>query len=261
MECGKQGLSSFVTNVYSVKDGYENDFSKIPRPTHNLCILYKGTARIIEGASEITINKNEMFFIPKGSKYISFWNGEGDIVFQTLHFEFDRQFDPLKGLKMPIQKIKVDDIDYIKAQFTRLLTLQRENSFEFNTCFYSVCENTISKLIYTKNTQVSVVQPALEYLDKSYNKKVTVKELAALCCISEPRFFAVFKRDVGISPIEYKNRLCIHKAMDELVTMPNKSIESIAVEYGFDSSVYFRRLFKVYTGKTPKEYRLTSGII
>ena len=35
----------------------------------------------------------------------------------------------------------------------------------------------------------------------------------------------------------------------------NKSIEEISNEFGFDSPIYFRRVFKKLTGKTPTEYR------
>ena len=49
--------------------------------------------------------------------------------------------------------------------------------------------------------------------------------------------------------------------MYALVADPKKSIETLSAEYGFDSPVYFRRLFKSVTGVTPTEYRSRQMLI
>ena len=49
--------------------------------------------------------------------------------------------------------------------------------------------------------------------------------------------------------------------MYALVADPHRSIESLSAEYGFESPVYFRRLFKSITGTTPTEYRYQQTLI
>ena len=47
----------------------------------------------------------------------------------------------------------------------------------------------------------------------------------------------------------------------KLIEDKNISVEEIASTHGFESAVYFRRLFKKFTGKTPTEYRRQEFIL
>ena len=94
-----------------------------------------------------------------------------------------------------------------------------------------------------------------EYLENNYDAHCTVEGLAGLCFLSPSRFFYHFKKETGLSPIAYKNQVCIRHATQTLLLEKHKSIEEVSEEYGFESAVYFRRLFKSVTGKTPTQYR------
>jgi AraC-like DNA-binding protein len=58
-----------------------------------------------------------------------------------------------------------------------------------------------------------------------------------------------------LSPIAYKNQLCIDQAAQILLSGSKKSIEEISSELGFESATYFRRVFKQYTGISPRMFR------
>ncbi len=49
----------------------------------------------------------------------------------------------------------------------------------------------------------------------------------------------------------------ISRAQRILSDPPDASIEEISERLGFETAIYFRRLFKAQTGKTPCEYRKT----
>ena len=61
-----------------------------------------------------------------------------------------------------------------------------------------------------------------------------------------------------MTPVEYKNAIIVSRAQRILLDDPTASIEKISERLGFESSIYFRRLFKAQTGKTPREYRQTA---
>ena len=105
------------------------------------------------------------------------------------------------------------------------------------------------------------VAAAIEYLEYHYKEPCKVEDLAELCFLSPSRFFYRFKEQTGFSPIVYKNRLCIRHAAQALLLEKHKSIEEISEEYGFESAVYFRRLFKSVTGKTPTNYRREEALL
>jgi transcriptional regulator GlxA family with amidase domain len=98
------------------------------------------------------------------------------------------------------------------------------------------------------------IEPALKYLEENYTKEIKIEYLAELCGYSQSRFFSLFKNAVNCSPITYKNTLTIQKAI-ELLENTNKPIEEISESLGFESTRYFRKIFKNITGKTPRELR------
>lgn len=57
-----------------------------------------------------------------------------------------------------------------------------------------------------------------------------------------------------ISFTDYKNLVRLRKAK-EILRKGTQSMTQIALAVGFDSSSYFSRIFKQYTGITPQEYR------
>ena len=106
-----------------------------------------------------------------------------------------------------------------------------------------------------QNTTKSFVTKAVEYVEESYSdKNISIETVCKKLGVSAAYFSTVFKKETGITPIEYKNRVCIRNA-EKMLLISDLSIEEIAEKLGFNSASYFRRTFKVYTGKSPREYK------
>ncbi len=256
MYCPKQGLKYFVTDSYEYKDEVSDDFSTTPRPSHNLSYVISGQVDFEENGNFVTAYAGNFAFIPKGCTYRYRWHGKGIIESITAHFDFDWRYDPLKNKLIHIQILKGNADSEAKMKY--IYEHQNDTnseSFSFVSTFYSLCADTFSQLKYTEISESTTIQPALDYLEMNFDKKVSVKYLASLCYMSEVRFFTAFKNETGMTPIDYKNKIRIRHAMNTLVSEPNEKIEDIAYTYGFESAIYFRRLFKSITGKTPSEYR------
>ncbi len=260
MNVQKQGLSYFMCNQYSVWNYGTCNFLKMPRSYYNVSYLISGTGVLEENGIKTELKQGDFFLIPKGSKYVSLWKGS-PCCFITVHFDFPWQTDPLRCKRIPIQILSVENPAEALSQLEYLNKHQSENDFMFSSIFFAFCHSTLSNIKYEMKLKESAVQPAVDYIEVHFAEKLTVKELADICCLSEPHFYARFKQETSSSPIDYKNKICIQHAMQELISQPEKSIESIALEHGFDSVVYFRRLFKNITGLTPTEYRNQSLFI
>lgn len=72
--------------------------------------------------------------------------------------------------------------------------------------------------------------------------------------LSESRLYHLFRKEMGISPIKYRNEIRVEKAANEL-RKRNKQISDIAFECGFNSMTYFYEVFKAHTGMKPSEYQ------
>lgn len=68
-------------------------------------------------------------------------------------------------------------------------------------------------------------------------------------------FRRCFKEDFNMTPHEYLTNMRIDLAKKTLRTDALLSIETIAYMAGFNDSFYFSKIFKKYTGLTPRDYR------
>ncbi len=98
------------------------------------------------------------------------------------------------------------------------------------------------------------IGPAVTYLQKNFSKAVSVGFLAELCYLSEAQFYRLFKKSLGMSPIEYRNSLRIKRAR-LLLLEEDMTVSEIAANLGFENIFYFSRAFKSAMGVSPSQYR------
>jgi transcriptional regulator GlxA family with amidase domain len=79
-------------------------------------------------------------------------------------------------------------------------------------------------------------------------------ELAKLCGLSERHFFRRFKREIGVSPIDWLRRERIRVAQRKLLDGA-KRVKEVCDEVGYHDVFFFSRDFKRHTGSSPSDYR------
>lgn len=108
---------------------------------------------------------------------------------------------------------------------------------------------------YTPNDKKDILQPAIDYIAHNYyDNSITNDFLAANCGISTVYFRKTFERVYGISPIKYLNNFRIEKAKSILLS-DFESIKQVAQSVGYSSIYHFSKMFKIYTGVSPSEYK------
>ena len=60
-------------------------------------------------------------------------------------------------------------------------------------------------------------------------------------------------------PIEYINYIRIEDAKNRLLSQRDATVASISASLGFESPVYFAKVFRAAVGKSPTEYRESEG--
>jgi len=95
-----------------------------------------------------------------------------------------------------------------------------------------------------------VQQVIAENLDRA----LPIRSLARLAHLSESRFKARFKAEVGMPPADYTMRQRIDRAK-QFVRHSDLSVTEIALRLGFSTTQYFATAFKRYTGQSPSSYR------
>jgi len=87
----------------------------------------------------------------------------------------------------------------------------------------------------------------------NYSQVLSLERLAAQVHVHPNYLCAVFKKDVGMTVLEYLSSIRIERAR-ELLGRKNLSIAQIAEQCGFRSISTFQRTFKAYTGTTPSKF-------
>lgn len=101
----------------------------------------------------------------------------------------------------------------------------------------------------------SPITPSIEFIRNNIHESINLKELSDKACMSTTSFYRYFKRELGMSPIEFILNEKIKHAK-KLLSNPNINVSEVSYATGFEDSNYFIRLFKKYEGVTPKQYQL-----
>ena len=99
------------------------------------------------------------------------------------------------------------------------------------------------------------IAQAVEYIRLNLNGNMSLKKLSEQSCMSSTSFYRLFKRELGMSPIEFVLNEKI-KCAKQLLKNQTIQINEVCYLSGFEDANYFTRLFKKYEGITPKQYQL-----
>lgn len=254
-------LSFFKVGRYEYKTEHICDFSNIPRPHFCVGLLIEGTAEFESEGETIFIAPGDIIFVPITSRYISRWAGHPNVLYISMHFAFEPQCGISENSHFALQKVSLPNFDKMIERFN----FSKENyngeeaaQMETLSIFYDVLGQLLPKLNHTNNKNFDKrIELATEYINLNSEQEISVNDLAAISGMSVPSFYTQFKKSTGTTPIEYKNRISIGRAMRLLKSDKSISIEEISEMLGFESSTYFRRVFKKFTGVSPREYRFS----
>ena len=100
------------------------------------------------------------------------------------------------------------------------------------------------------------IQKALNYIDFNYTEQLSLEMLSEVASLNASYLSTQFKKEVNISVIDYVNQKRTKRAQSLLVTT-NLPVNKVSEMVGFFDDTYFARIFRKYTGKSPRDYRKT----
>lgn len=98
------------------------------------------------------------------------------------------------------------------------------------------------------------ITQVVERIDASYTRRITLAEIAAAEFVSEAWLSRLFRKEVGVSFMQYITTLRLEKAAEAL-RQTNRPLHQIALEQGFASTRMMSDLFRRHHQMTPREFR------
>jgi AraC family transcriptional regulator, arabinose operon regulatory protein len=95
---------------------------------------------------------------------------------------------------------------------------------------------------------------ACKYMTDNLHKQLTVEDVARHTCLSSSRLAHLFSERLGKSLMRWREEQRIQFA-GHLLRLSNTPIKQIAAQVGFEDPLYFSRVFRKYTGISPKLFR------
>lgn len=240
---------SFKFRICSLKGFRHNDNSD-GIEYHFVARMIKGMGRIVDlDGEEMTLTKGDVFYLPHGLKYNSYWTPDESHYVEWESYGF-KVFPKSDVKAYAMQKISPSEdaagcLDKMLADMT-----VGASSIGYLYLFLGHVLPTMKER--DPDPDAMLFEKAKKYISRNLDFKV--EELARFCNMSESGLYAFFRRYANTSPIQLKNLIKTENAI-ALLESTDLSVEEISRRAGFCSAEYFRKITKQQTGKTPTELR------
>ena len=98
------------------------------------------------------------------------------------------------------------------------------------------------------------IRKAITYINDNYASKIKINELADHVGVNRSYLASSFKKATGYSPKEYLLSLRMEKAKS-LLEKTDMPINTVANSVGYTDQLAFSRMFKEYSGISPRAFR------
>ncbi|WP_077328690.1 AraC family transcriptional regulator [Virgibacillus siamensis] len=251
--------------LYVTRSEYDKGWHSTQHSHHftELFYIVKGQGSFVLPDDEIPVKENDLVIINPNVEHTEKSNWKDSLEYIALGIEgFSFSLTDEKESQMGLFTYQ-GDRDDILFYLNKLLDEIQHNNEEYEIICQNIIEILIVKLrrgkrFTIKKTESKNINKATAfikyYINQNYRDPITLDTLAKVGHLNKYYLAHTFKHDMGISPIEYLNKIRIREAKILLDTT-DYNIAEIAAITGFSSQSFFAQAFKRTTNKTPTSYR------
>ena len=219
-------------------------------------LLYVLTGKCINTSSAGIISAEEgaLLYLPKGSSY-SFTVTEEPVRWCVVDFNLSINEESALFAQFPLKLADFTSVDCREAVFKLAENYYSEDNTLAKTCMLCTILLSVQHIQYSRRS--NQIAPAIRSMREQIMQDPIVSRfcaarLAALCNLSTAQFYYLFREEYGMTPLEYHNKLLLHKA-EVLLDTQQYTVAEVSAMIGFDNPAYFSRFFKKHKGMPPSE--------
>lgn len=221
-----------------------------PRPDHGLMLLIEGKTDFKTADQMLTAKAGDVIFLPKGCFYDAIFHTKTNAVNNYL-VNFDAKTDVFCP---QTPTLLFENAASLEDSFRQ----QIENKTRFADAplqrigrFYLFLDALSAYRKRKKLEHQNTLQTAQVLLKDE--RDLSIQEISRLCCTSESSLRRLFKEALGMSPVNYRIRTKLDRAM-YLFDATELSVAEVAEQLHFYDVAYFCKVFRARVGVTPKQY-------
>lgn len=233
--------------------------NSLGRKTNGILYIWNGEARFwSDKGQELKVNAGELVFIPKGCVYKMQYTAP-DTTFVLINLEmFDKSGEGIlisEDISVIARDGQNNRIAWIMSNLEmcgasrNLSAVFRRKELVYKL-FGIIFESELS--VTSKTGKYPQIFAGVMMLEQSFLENLPISAFADACNISVSQFRTLFNKQYNMSPVQYRNRLRINRAID-ILSEGSCTVSEAAYACGFENVGYFCRYYKKITGKTPNQ--------
>ena len=247
-------IISKICDVYSYTLPEDTESESVA--AHSAIIIKRrGKSEYTVGVKKYVADKDNILFIPAGTKYSLYVYKAGDCAI----IEFDGECEGAEvcefftGEDKEVSATLKSLLQYWKLKGPAYRSKCLSELYALVTLLSSVNSYT-----YSLAGKYQMIHRSVKYIEANYRKEdLYTPDLAKMSGMGETYYRSIFLSVFNVAPAKYIQNYRIEKAK-ELLVNSSGSIEEIATAVGFANSSYFCKVFKSTIGMTPSEFAAKS---
>ena len=230
------------SNIWNFKQ-HKHDFIE-------LLYFLQGNARVITKESTVRASFYDIVIYPRGMYHT-------ECLQHGQHQEIICLWVDIPGLELP-DIIRIQDRDTDLKWLLESLHAEYKSKkpcMELIQHYVKTAAVLIARLCFNHESEDDVVSRVVGYMHDHLSERITVQQLADLVYISKSYLSRIFKQKTGVSLMQYLNLLRMEAAKC-MLALSSMNTAEIAQRAGYQSTKFFYRAFRDYTGITTREYRM-----
>lgn len=124
----------------------------------------------------------------------------------------------------------------------------------FQIDYQRISQSPFTIFIGQKDHEDEQIKQAQEFIEKNYQQKITVEQIASMVALSRRNLERRFKKATANTIVEYIQRVRVEAAKQSLESS-RENVNEVMFKVGYNDNKAFRTTFKKITGLSPVQYR------
>ncbi len=246
---------------YICRKLFSSDFSLTLREVaYFVLYVVNGSVRLQLDSKRLLISKGDMVILDNTNVHKQFTGAfmPVDVIMLWCEGSLPKAYCQLINNKI----VHIHNQDNLLALFDKMAYFCREqtpvceaNVLSLLSQFFCLAvEKTFQCSDFEKTKISEGIERAIALIDSEYHTDINIGTLVQISGFSEPHFYRMFHKSMGMTPNQYliSKRITVAKT---LLVSTNYQVKHIASLVGYSSVSHFIQHFKKYTFFTPTAYR------